>query len=119
MCHSELRGAGVRSGEWVYDDAIFGGIFGSATVLYDVEHRRPSARDIAEQGPGNHGDWIFSNVRVSELQVFDDDGNDLSHLLTEADRVQLSATVLMAFVNEAPRVSEHEFTCLTDLAAFN
>lgn len=89
------HGAGDTSGQWSFDEFMFAdSVFGKATVEYDPVLVKET------------GEMVFLIRRVTELVVFDDDGNEVP--VDPNHRHELNRMVLDAFDNDIAHVEEFE-----------
>lgn len=111
MCKSaELHqhGTGHESGVWVFEEFEFmSEVWGKATVTYDATFHQPDRRDDAILPFGtNRGEFEISDVKVKEVVVFDDEGNEMP--LDENSRTACERKVLAAFAKQQYDVIEFE-----------
>ena len=96
------KGTGIKPGTWFFEDFVFcqvRDIRGQATVKYVCDARKLRPWEMDEHDTGKPYELMISEPEVTDVKVFNDDGDELD-LTTEAhakDVPELKALVLAAF----------------------
>lgn len=99
-------GCGDGSGKWLFEEFMLSdSVFGRALVQYtpELQVERDNGRVISSH-------FEISDPVVTEMVVFDDDGEDIP--LNENQQAEMRAMVLGAFSAQLDRVREYEFDVL-------